>query len=141
KMKEDVTGIPGFSIIQTFQISDYIYNEIVSQIGFEYKTTVNQSEILNTIRGSYNSIIEPKREEIETVIENLEKLYNTNQIKYANLVNVIDTLKNKMTVFTDVKKYWTQTEDLTSKNIDSFEKIALNKVKKYTGLTQKEIFD
>lgn len=135
QMTSSISAIPGLSVLQTFQLTDFIFNQINSQVNFDYKTVVNKKELLSSIRETYEDIITEKKKEIQNTINNLKGLNK------ESLNDIISELESRMDVFDIVRDHWIQTDKLTEQGISSFETLALNKVRKYTGLTSKDIFD
>lgn len=120
-IKEEITGIEGLTIIQDFQITDYVFNEISKKIDFKYGTKIDKSEILEQVRESYFNLIQPKEERNLQVLSNLKEIAKTND----KLSKVVEKMEKEIQIFQVVKDNWKAVEDK-----------ALDKIKKFTGIKE-----
>jgi hypothetical protein len=123
EMKEDTSGIEGLSILQDFQLVDYIFNEITAKLDFKHKAAVDKNLILKEIKNAYFELIEPKKLRTESTISNLKKLNAVNPNE--RMTALINKMETEVEVFNKIKDNW---KDIQNK--------ALDKVFKYTGIQE-----
>lgn len=123
EMKEDTTGTNGLTILQDFQIVDYIFNEVTTKLDFKHKSAIGKNELLKGIKNSYMELIEPKKIRTESTIENLKKLNAVNPNE--RMTALISKMEGEITIFNTIKQNW-----------KSIENKALDKVFKYTGIQE-----
>lgn len=123
-LKEEISGTNGLSIIQDFQVVDYVFNELSSRIDFKYKTSVNKQELLTEVKESYLNLIEPKKAKNQLILDNLISLYNKDNSN-PRLKVVIEKMQNEIQIFDVIKENWNNIEDK-----------ALEKLYKYTGVQE-----
>lgn len=126
-LKEEISGTNGLSIIQDFQVVDYVFNELSSKIDFKYKSSVNKEQLLDEVKQSYLNLIEPKKNKNQLILDNLNSLYQK-QPSNERLKVVIDKLQNEVEIFDIIKDNWTTIEDK-----------ALEKLYRYTGVQEGQI--
>tara|TARA_R100001377_G_scaffold85310_1_gene71533 strand:- start:58957 stop:72993 length:14037 start_codon:yes stop_codon:yes gene_type:complete len=121
KMKQDVTGVPGLTIIQDFQVTDYVFNEVSKRIDFKFGTKVDKNEILKDVKSSYFDLLGPKQKNNMTTIANLEKMV----VNSPGLAPVVERMKKEVQVYTTIRDNWKM-----------IEKGGLDKVRKFTGIKE-----
>lgn len=113
------------SIIQEFNLVDYVFNEVSKQIGFDYKSFRNKGELLGSIKKSYFDLVEPKRESNVKTLEGLKSLFAANPELNKNLEVVINKFEEELQIYNTIKDNWSTIEEK-----------ALEKIFKYTGITE-----
>ncbi len=122
KLVAQMLKIPGLSPIHQDQIVDYTYNQILGSIDFEKGSRVNKGQILADITKNINTILAPTTKSYKENQESLQghddprakRLVN----KYSKALSYIDNVKN---------------------NISTINEVALQKVYKYSGITETKL--
>lgn len=125
-MKEEIDGTTGLSILQDFQVVDYIFNEITSKVDFKHKTAVSKEMLLKDIKDAYFNLIEPKKQKTQSIIENLKKINLDNPNE--KMTTLISKMETEIEIFNTIKNNWPNIQDK-----------ALEKLFKYTGIQESKM--
>lgn len=115
----------GLSVIQEYQLIDFIFNRISNNIGIEKDSSIDKEMLLAKIKNSYNEIIKPSRAEVEGILKQIKELHASNPEKYSNLTNLIVEYEKAISIYDNIKNSWSAIEEK-----------ALNKLYKYTGIRE-----
>lgn len=125
KMKEFKAEVEGVGIIQTFQLVDYIFNQISSKISFKKGSTVDKKQVFDLAKEKYEELVQPLATKNEILIKTLTAVYEANPEANAGLKVLIDTMQKQGAIFNTIKNNWKVFQDK-----------AEEKLKKYTGITE-----
>jgi hypothetical protein len=125
-MRDSIEDLSGVSILQDFQLVDFIFNEVVTKLDFKYKSAIDKAKILKEIKSSYLALIEPKRLNDLKTLDNVKNLHAL--APSDNTANLVKSMEDKMAIYETVEKDW-----------KLFENKALQKISKYTGIKESKM--
>lgn len=115
----------GMSVLQEYQLIDYLFNKISAGIPITVGESVNKQELLQSIKTDYKSEIEPSRKELKGILENIEKVYNSNPEQYPDLGKLIQQYNKVLETFRNIDSNWSNIQEK-----------ALDRVMLYRGLKE-----
>lgn len=116
---------PGLTILQESQIVDYLFHNLLVSIDLKYGAKVNKRILLNELKGSYDAVTGPTKKQIEGTLPKLKDLYEKNPAEQQRLGKLIKQYEKALEIYSNINDNW-----------QSIEEKALEKVAKYTGLTE-----
>ena len=118
-LKSIFNTTPGLNLAQEGHLINFVYNYISSAIDVKYKSKVNVAVLMKDLKTSYNEIVDPTREKVDTLLNKLAELNKTKPTE--ELKNSIENLKTISSALSNIEIYWSKEtikEHLESQNIE-----------------------
>ena len=125
KVQEIFNTTEGLTVIQEYQLIDFIFNKITNSVDIKYKSQISRDQLLDEIKNSYNEIVKPSKTEVESILTQITGLYNGDPVRYEKLGKLINEYNKALEVYSTIESNWS--------NIESK---SLEKLYKYTGIKE-----
>lgn len=103
-VKTKLTKIEDLDTIDRSNVVSFIANQVMSKIDPQTRNSIDKKELIADVTKSFQDIIQPKLDLVDSKIGSLQELYNTG--KYDGLKVVIDQLGNLKTNADVLQKNW-----------------------------------
>jgi hypothetical protein len=110
---------PGLNIAQEGHLINFVYNYISSAIDVKYDSKVNVAVLMRDLKTSYNEIVDPTKNKVDTLLSKLVELNKTKPSE--ELKQAIDNYKRISNTLNNIEIYWSKDtikEYLESQNIE-----------------------
>ena len=110
---------PGLNIAQEGHLINFVYNYISSAIDVKYKSKVNVAVLMKDLKTSYNEIVDPTKNKVDTLLTKLVELDKTSPSE--ELKQAITNYKRISNTLNNIETYWSKEtikEHLESQNIE-----------------------
>ena len=95
---------PGLNITQEQHLINFIYSYVNNMIDIKYKSKANKNSLFESLKDSYNEIVEPSRMQVQQVLSKLESVYSTSPSE--QLKDMISNYKNMLNIFDNIESNW-----------------------------------